>query len=257
MRLRRKDCRHPGSLPATWALAICCLWLSAPALARQKVPTPPAASPSSGSVQAAGQVPDVQMVVGPGTIGWQVALVYPRKVARADVDRDLEMLGQTTGYPPQKPRVETRRLERADPSKVGEAPVMTSVTFETKANLVDYPNGRVMVEAAVGALQRYDRIAVVFLIPGRFQWTGGTQFDSPGVHIDASIGEGALVFVANIRSRPIPEFRFPGAGEPVVAPRVSTSRPRASGFSLAIIIWSVAFAVGMAVFAVVRWRTRG
>ncbi len=221
--------------------------------ARQEKPAPaPPASNPVGSVQASGQVPDVQVVVGPGKAGWQVALVYPKKVDRSRVEQDIAAVATATGAPAVDPVVETRRLDRADSSKVGEAPSMTSATFETKANLVDYTLGRVAVETLVTALQEYNRIAIVFLVPGRFAWTGGTEYEDKRLRIDASVGEGALVFVANIRSRPLARFEFPGPAASRVsqpAPTVATKRVLSP-----FVAWIGAILAGVVVFAVVRWR---
>jgi len=227
-----------------------------PVDSRQEKPAPFAPAPQGvGSVQASGQVPDIQVVVGPGKSGWQVALVYPKKVDRARVEQDIQSVAAATGAPAVKPEVETRRLDRADSSQVGEAPVMTSATFETAANLVDYPQGRVAVESLVSALQQYNRVAMVFLIPGKFLWTGGTQFEDERLRIDASIGEGALVFVANIRSRPIAKFQFPGpapkndSAAPTVKSRKQPALP-------SMIAWLGAIGVGGLVFFAVRMLLR-
>ena len=213
-------------------------------------------SPVVGSVEAAGSVPDVQVVVGPGVRGWQVALVYPKAVGKKSVSDDVASVARVTGSPAMGLKVETRRLERADPKRGGQAPIMTSATFDTKANLVDYPAGRVAVEGIVTALQHHGRIAAVFLIPGKFSWNGATRYEDTHLRVDASVGEGALVFVANIRSRPIDGFRMPDPSPLPVDQQNAPSRASRRVLNPTALGWLLAPVVGLFVFALVRGWTR-
>ncbi|MFM7320837.1 MAG: hypothetical protein ACKO5K_04850 [Armatimonadota bacterium] len=188
--------------------------------------TEPPARPADGTVSAAGQVPDVQIAVAPGKSGWSIALVYPRKTSKDAMRADVDAVSKAVGAPAKSVRYEDRRLERLDTKGVGEAPVMSSASFDTDANLVDYSGGRVAAEVLITALQARDRIAVVFFVPGKFAWSGARSYRDDKLTVDVTGGEGAYVFVANIRSRPLAPFTLEVRGDPVLESSAPRERRR-------------------------------
>jgi len=212
--------------------------------------SPSTGRPADGTVAAAGQVPDVQVAVAPGKAGWSIALVYPRKTSKETMRTDVDAIAGAVGSPAKTVRYEDRRLERLDTKGVGEAPVMSSALFETDANLVDYSGGRVAAEVLITALQSRNRIAVVFFVPGKFTWSGARSYRDDKLTVDVTGGEGAYVFVANIRSRPIAPFTLQagtGSGGPVaVRPSRERNSPAVGWYVAAGAVLAAAAAFGIA-----------
>lgn len=234
-------------------LAALCV-LAAPVAAQQPAQAPPPAA-EANPMLAGGSMPDVQAVVGPGVDGWQVALVYPKRTDKAAVEADVAAVTRAMGKPAKGLKIETRRLEREDTREVGPAPTMTSATFETDAELVDYGAGRLAVEPFLIGLQARDRIAVVFLVPGKFSYTAARKVADNRVALDVVGGEGAYTFLANIRSRPLDGFVVPAADTPT--PQAAPAGRRRSPLAGIAIAAAMAVLAGGAAFFATRRFARG
>lgn len=228
------------------AVALAALVLASSADARRQRPDD---RPADGTVAAAGQVPDVQVAVAPGKAGWSIALVYPRKTSDASMKEDAQRVGAAIGTRINSVRIEHRRLERLDTKGVGEAPVMSSATFQTDANLVDYSGGRVAAEVLITALQRFNRIAVIFFVPGKFVWKGARSYQDDKLAVDVTGGEGAYAFVANIRSRPINAFTLESRADPPVVVTRTESRGGAVRTPWLVVLGAMVTAVAAFVVA--------
>ena len=175
-----------------------------------QVPTaganPPAAAPANPLPPG---VPDVQVMVGPGVRGYTVAFVFPKAVSSDFIKQLVERFVKVSGSPVSGLSIETSRLDRPAGSKVETAPLMSSVTFESKAELVDRPAGRFSPEPFIEALDYCNRVNVTFLTDQAFIYKAGTKVTTPQCSVELYGQRGAYTFVANILRRPVMTFRFP------------------------------------------------
>jgi hypothetical protein len=114
----------------------------------------------------------------------------------SDTEARIKRLGAITGWKLEKPEYEDKRLDRdsvnsKDPQvrkgsqEVGPAPVMSSVSFQTTANLVDYAQGTLALEPFLRAFRDLNKVNVTYLIPGQFTYRGLRQFTDTKVEIGA------------------------------------------------------------------------
>lgn len=182
-------------------------------------------------------VPDVQVMVGPGARGYTIAFVFPKKVDTKHVKTLVDRFVELSNAPVSGLTIETSRLEHEPGAKIAKEPLMTSATFETKAELVGRQVGAFFPEKLILALQQYDRIQVTFLVEQAFVYAKARHFENENLIVDVFGQQGAFTFVANIRKRPITEFVIPDQD-------VAISRTKPQPKSSMALIWVV---VGLAI----------
>ncbi|MBB6052055.1 hypothetical protein [Armatimonas rosea] len=174
----------------------------------------------AGVGRAQVSMPDVQILVAPGLGNWSVAVVYPKQVGHADTEARIKRLGTITGWKLEKPEYEDKRLDRdsvssKDPNirkgsqEVGPAPVMSSVSFQTSANLVDYTQGTLALEPFLRAFRDMNKVNVTYLIPGQFTYRGPRQFNDTKVEIALSAQEGAYTYQALLKDHKFDVLNLP------------------------------------------------
>jgi hypothetical protein len=193
-------------------------------------------------------VPDVQVMVGPGARGYTVAFVFPKKVDAKLVRSLVDTYATLSGATVSGVTIETSRLEHEPGAKVEKEPLMTSATFETKAELVNRQSGGFFPEKLIVALQQFDRIQATFLVEQAFTYNRARHFENENLTVDVFGQQGAFTFVANIRKRPVTEFAIPDQDVAVV--RTKPQRKVSNGFLLLIV--GLAVAGGLAVTVIVK-----
>lgn len=193
-------------------------------------------------------VPDVQVMVGPGARGYTVAFVFPKKVDAKLVKLLVDRFVKLSNAPVSGLLIETSRLEHEPGAKVAKEPLMTSATFETKAELVGRQSGAFFPEKLILALEQYDRIQVTFLVEQAFLYAKARHFENENLVVDVFGQQGAFTFVANIRKRPVIEFVIPE--QDVVIAR--TKPQRRSSIALIWLIGGLAVVGGVTVMLLVR-----
>jgi hypothetical protein len=193
-------------------------------------------------------VPDVQVMVGPGARGYTVAFVFPKKVDAKLVRSLVDTYATLSGATVSGLTIETSRLEHEPGAKVEKEPLMTSATFETKAELVNRQAGGFFPEKLIVALQQFDRIQATFLVDQAFTYNRARHFENENLTVDVFGQQGAFTFVANIRKRPVTEFAIPNQDVAVV--RTKPQRKASNGFLLLIV--GLAVAGGLAVTVIVK-----
>jgi len=193
-------------------------------------------------------VPDVQVMVGPGARGYTVAFVFPKKVDAKLVRSLVDTYATLSGATVSGLTIETSRLEHEPGAKVEKEPLMTSATFETKAELVNRQAGGFFPEKLIVALQQFDRIQATFLVEQAFTYNRARHFENENLTVDVFGQQGAFTFVANIRKRPVTEFAIPNQDVAVV--RTKPQRKASNGFLLLIV--GLAVAGGLAVTVIVK-----
>lgn len=193
-------------------------------------------------------VPDVQVMVGPGARGYTVAFVFPKKVDTKVVKSLVQDFVKLSNAPMTGLTIETSRLEHEAGAKIEKEPLMTSATFETKAELIDRQAGGFLPENFIIALQTYDRIQVTFLVDQAFVYSKARHLASENVNVDVYGQQGAFTFVANIRKRPLAEFVMPD--KDAVVGRTKPQRKASNGFLL--LIFGLAIAGGLATMFIVK-----
>lgn len=174
----------------------------------------------AGTGWAQTAMPDVQIMVAPGLGNWTIAVVYPRQVSHAETEARLKRLTAITGWKLDKLEFEDKRLDRnalesRDPSvqraakKVGTAPVMSSVSFHTTANLVDSAQGTLTLEPFLRAFRDMNRINVTYLIFSPFTYRGLRQFTDNRVEIALSAQEGAFTYQAQLKDHTFEQLNLP------------------------------------------------
>lgn len=232
----------------TTRAAMAALALLGAVSAGAQTPTP---APMGAKVSVKG-APDVQVMVAPVKGGAQVALVFPKVVSDARIRQHIASVAKALGTPAEAIQVVTRKLVREDPSKVGQAPEMSSGSFVTTAPLIDPAAGTLAVEPLLIGLQNLTGVNIVFLTPPGFAYRGGTRSADNRVALEFAGGEGAYTFVANIQSRPLDGFRL--ALESAAPPARAAGR---SGPAPIALILVGALAVGGAAGTFVALRRMG
>ena len=193
-------------------------------------------------------VPDVQVMVGPGARGYTVAFVFPKKVDVKVVRSLVDSYANLSGASVSGLTIETSRLEHEPGAKIANEPLMTSATFETKAELVNRQSGGFFPEKMILALQQFDRVQVTFLVEQAFAYARARHFDNENLTVDVFGQQGAFTFVANIRKRPVTDFVIPEQDAAVVR----TKPKRKASNALLLLIVGLAVASGLAVTVIVK-----
>ena len=211
-----------------------------------QVPTvganPPAEAPANPLPPG---VPDVQVMVGPGVRGYTVAFVFPKAVSADFIKQLVERFVKVSGSSVSGLSIETSRLDRPAGSKVEVAPLMSSVTFESKAELVDRLAGRFSPEPFIEALDYCNRVNVTFLVDQAFIYKVGTKVTTPHCHVELFGQRGAYTFVANILRRPVMTFRFPDTDAIVVK-----ITPKTAQLPIGLVVGGIVLAGCLVGFAV-------
>lgn len=193
-------------------------------------------------------VPDVQVMVGPGARGYTVAFVFPKKVDTKLVKMHVDRFVHLSNAPVSGLTIETSRLEHEPGAKIAKEPLMTSATFETKAELVGRQVGAFFPEKLILALEQYDRIQVTFLVEQSFVYAKARHFENENLIVDVFGQQGAFTFVANIRKRPITEFVIPEQDA-----AISRTKPqRKSSMALIWMVVGLAIVGGVTVMVIVK-----
>lgn len=174
----------------------------------------------SGGSRAQVSMPDVQIMVAPGLGAWSVAAVYPKQVSRAESEARLKRLSALTGWKLERLEFEDKRLDRSatnstDPEirkatkSIGPSPVMSSASFQTSANLVDYTQGTLALEPFLRAFRDMNRVNVTYLIPGQFAYRGPQKFSDSRVEIGLSAVEGAYTYQTLVKDHTFESLNLP------------------------------------------------
>ena len=165
-------------------------------------------------------MPDVQIMVAPGLGSWSVAAVYPKAVPHAETQARLKRLASVTGWKMEKLAFEDRRLDRSamesqDPKiqreakAVGAAPVMSSASFQTSANLVDPAQGTLALEPFLQAFRDVNRVNITYLIPGQFAYKGPKQFSDSRVDMSLFSQGGAYTYQVQLKDHKFETLNLP------------------------------------------------
>jgi hypothetical protein len=165
-------------------------------------------------------MPDVQIMVAPGLGNWSVAAVYPKAVSRAETQTRLKRLATLTGWKLEKMEFEDKRLDRSamdskDPKikretkSIGSAPVMSSASFQTSANLVDPTQGTLALEPFLQAFRDVNRINITYLLPGQFAYKGPKQFSDPRVDMALFAQGGAYTYQVQLKDHTFETLNLP------------------------------------------------
>lgn len=165
-------------------------------------------------------MPDVQIMVAPGLGSWSVAAVYPKAVPHAETQARLKRLVAVTGWKMEKLTFEDRRLDRSamesqDPKiqreakAVGAAPVMSSASFQTSANLVDPTQGTLALEPFLQAFRDVNRVNITYLIPGQFAYKGPKQFSDSRVDMALFSQGGAYTYQVQLKDHKFEALNLP------------------------------------------------
>lgn len=178
---------------------------------------------------ALGQVPgnkqpDVQVVVLPdaGRGEWSVSIVYPRRVPRAASQAHLKRLLGLSGWKANSVVYEDRGLPTNDGksrNNKGKAdPVMSSVTFSSPSNIVNWERGALPVEPFARAFRDLNRVYVTFFVPGRFDFRGLRKHSDASLDVVLASGggdpargapQGAFTYVLTIRNHQLERLDLP------------------------------------------------
>jgi hypothetical protein len=251
--------KHWIKIPLT--VVFCALMLAglygSRAWAQEKTTAP--SPPPAESISTA-TVPDVQIVISPDPSGqWVVAAVYPNKTDRKKAeDRAKEMLtlGKWKGS---GLLFENKALERTDnPKGMAALPVMSSVTFSTPGNIVNYADGTVSLEPFIRAYRDLDKINLLFLIPGTFKYRGPKSYQDNDIEMLYVSGGSALTYVVQVKNHSLGALQLPRF-EPTASVASSAQKGKSGAGKSAKMIGVIVLAVvaaGLAFFGVQRWNTR-
>lgn len=193
-------------------------------------------------------VPDVQVMVGPGMRGYTVAFVFPKKVDTKLVKNLVDRYVKLANTASSGLTIETSRLEHDPSAKVAKEPLMTSATFETKAELVARQTGAFFPEKLILALEQFDRVQVTFLVEQSFAYMKARHFENENLIIDVYGQQGAFTYVANIRKRPIADFVIPDQDVAITR----TKPQRKSSMAIVWVVFGLAVIGGLTVMLIVK-----
>jgi hypothetical protein len=201
-------------------------------------------------------VPDAQIMVAPGmqTEGWSVAVVYPKSVSHADSAKALKQLALITGWKFDAPKFEDKRLNDLSGKPSG---VMSSVSFHTTANLVDYRTGVLTLEPFLRAYRDLNRVNVTYIVPGTFVVRSLPSFSDKNIEIALSGQEGLFTYTANIKNHELGALNLPMQSAAVSEPKESVapaqSPRRLPWLSLSLIGLAAVLAALLAFFVARRF----
>ena len=183
-----------------------------------------AGEPSARAQVPGNKVPDVQVVVSPDAIKgeWSVSVTYPRQVPRATSQAHLKRLLGLSGWKANRVVYEDRGLPTNDGvqrNNKGKAdPVMSSVTFSSPSNIVNWDRGALPIEPFALAFRDLNRVYVVFFVPGRFDFRGLRKHSDASLDVvlasgggdPAKVGyQGAFLYMLTIRNHKLERLDLP------------------------------------------------
>ena len=184
----------------------------------------PTSSPPSGASQgsAAGTptlqaekaaMPEVQILIAPMPGAqpgsqWLVSTVYAKKVPQAETEARANRLLQLTGWQAADESFSDRALESA-PLKGGKAPILSSLTFRTNGQVVNFTDGTIALEPFLLAYRDLSRVHVTVLSPGPFTFRGLRSYRDDNIEVALNAGQGAWTYIANIKNHRAERFDLP------------------------------------------------
>jgi hypothetical protein len=211
--------------------------------------------PEKGEGEVA-RMPDAQVVVAPEfasptmLAGWNVSIVYPKLVPRVTVQGRANRLLALAKWKTDKMAFEDRGLERSGEIKKT-TDAMSSVTFRTDANLVDYPGGLLAIEPFALALRDLNRVNVTYIIPGYFKYQGVKRYNDSNIAVDFAGDKGIYTYTMQIKNHQANAYSLPlrEAVEPAKT-RVATTETSTKAMRWGIIV-ALAAGTGCLVYALV------
>ena len=105
---------------------------------------------------------------------------------------------------------------------------MSSLTFETVDNVVDFGNGTMNLAPFARAFRDLNRVHVTYIVPQTFVFRGVRHFENADVSLDMmSGGQGAYTYVMNIKNHQMENVTLP-VTEALVPAQTSPNRNRRS-----------------------------
>ena len=193
----------------------------------QETPAANAATAANAQIPA-DTAPDVQVIVLPMPSGkWGVSAVYPKQISQDKAEGRLKALLQAGKWRPENVAFENGRMQR-DSAKIALPPdmpaaekakfavkvpppsVMSSITFETMDNPVDFANGTMNLAPFARGFRDLNRVHVTYIVPPPFAFRGIRHFESRDLSLDMrSGGEGAYTYVMNIKNHQMGNITLP------------------------------------------------
>ena len=220
-----------------------------------------AAVASTAPAQIPGKVrPDVLLVVAAdyATGQWAVSAVYPKVVPKARMQAHAKRLLSLSGWQGTGFTYETRGLPKrnAPPD-----PPMSSVTFRSRSNIVDWRDATLPVEPFARAYRDLDRVYVTFFVPGRFPFRGLRQHSDANLDVNLTASGSAYTYVMNIKNHRLESLNLPRyqtPPQPVARVRVAETQKagpvQAVGTGLVVLAAALA---GVVMYVWVhRWSAR-
>jgi hypothetical protein len=202
------------------------------------------------------RMPDAQIVVAPEfaspttLAGWNVSMVYPKLVPRVTVQGRANRLAALAKWKVDKLEFEDRGLERSG-KIIKSSDAMSSVTFRTDANLVDYPSGLLAIEPFALALRDLNRVNVTYIIPGYFKYQGVKRYNDSNIAVDFAGDKGIYTYTLQIKNHQANAYSLPlrEAVEPAKT-RVAKGETATKAIRWGIIV-ALAAGTGCLVYALV------
>jgi hypothetical protein len=202
------------------------------------------------------RMPDAQIVVAPEfaspttLAGWNVSMVYPKLVPRVTVQGRANRLAALAKWKVDKLEFEDRGLERSG-KIIKSSDAMSSVTFRTDANLVDYPSGLLAIEPFALALRDLNRVNVTYIIPGYFKYQGVKRYNDSNIAVDFAGDKGIYTYTMQIKNHQANAYSLPlrEAVEPAKT-RVAKGETATKAIRWGIIV-ALAAGTGCLVYALV------
>lgn len=190
--------------------------------------------------------PDLQIIVMGGLPGGdQVNVTYPGVpdaiVLRNDVDSLCKQLNVDAG----RVHISTEGLPEAG----GLSPLMTSVTL-TAQGAAPLNTGTLPVDKLILALRSYHRLAVTYILPPTFRYTGFQQYSDRNLKVLLTRRESTYLYAVEIENPNFRTLTLP-TSDTVVTPHVA---PQSGGDGLGmILIKGLAILVVIAIAGTAGW----
>lgn len=170
------------------------------------------------------KMPDVQVVVLPDAIKgeWSVSVTYPRQVPRAASQAHLKRLLGLSGWKANSVVYEDRGLPTNDGvsrnNKGKTDPIMSSVTFSSPSNIVNWDRGALPIEPFARAFRDLNRVYITFFVPGRFDFRGLRKHSDASLDVVLASGgddpakfgyRGAFTYLLTIRNHKLERLGLP------------------------------------------------
>ena len=230
-----KSCGFKGAVAGFAVAAALAGGAGQSAWAQEIVPVAASTVKTVSNAGAAGQNeiptftrPDVQVVVLPMPTGkWGVSTVYSKQVSKGKAEARLKALLQAGGWRPESVVFENGQMKRENvtlelppdmsaeekaeyQTKLPPPSVMSSLTFETVDNVVDFGNGTMNLAPFARAFRDLNRVHVTYIVPQTFVFRGVRHFENADVSLDMmSGGQGAYTYVMNIKNHQMEKVAIP------------------------------------------------